>query len=274
MGEDFDLNAYFRRIGYDGAARADQETLRAIHARHVAAIPFESLDPLTGRPARLDIASLQAKLVRGRRGGYCFEQNTLLKAALEAIGFTVAGLGARVVWMSAPDAPLTGRSHMLLKVELPDGPVLADVGFGAHLLDAPLRLEVDVEQSTPAATYRIERAGDLFALAVRQDEAWRRAYVFDLQSQLATDYEMANWYCSTHPESLFTGILIMERLTDEGRFNLVNTRLVERRRDGRVSERVLGDARELGEVLEKVFDVEPPAPVDELFAKATGLGRI
>ena len=73
-----DLDAYFRRIGYDGPRDASLETLRELHRLHPQAIPFENLDPLLGRPVNLDPASLQAKLVEGGRGGYCFEQNGVL----------------------------------------------------------------------------------------------------------------------------------------------------------------------------------------------------
>lgn len=267
MADDFDLDAYFARIGYGGAATPELATLRALHAAHVAAIPFESLDPLTGRPVHLDLARLQAKLVRSRRGGYCFEQNHLFRGALQAIGFAVTGLGARVVWMSPPDAPLGPRLHMLLKVDLAEGPYLADVGFGAHLLDAPLRLEAGPEQITPTATYRLQREGDLFALAVRLGDEWRRAYVFDLTPQLASDYAVANWYAATHPDFLFTSMLVVERLTAEARWNLVDTRLTERRRDGQTSERTLASAVELAQALDEVFDLEPPIPAAEVFAK-------
>jgi N-hydroxyarylamine O-acetyltransferase len=267
MLDQFDLNAYFERLGYDGPARPDLGTLTAIHARHVAAIPFENLDPLTGRPVRLDLPSLQTKLVGGRRGGYCFEQNALLAAALEAIGFTVTGLGARVVWMSGPDAPLGPRGHMLLKVDLPEGPFLADVGFGAHLLDGPLRIQVGLEQPTFAATYQLQRVGDLYALAVRQGDGWRQAYVFNLEPQLAADYAVANWYFSTHPEILFTRMLLIERLTAESRINLVNNRLTRRWRDGRVEETTLTSAEAFGEALDTLFDLEPPVPPGDLFAR-------
>ena len=82
-----DTDAYFARIGYEGKASVDLATLSALHALHPAAIVFENLDPLLGRPVPLDLAALQAKLVTGRRGGYCFEQNTLFKAVLEASRF-------------------------------------------------------------------------------------------------------------------------------------------------------------------------------------------
>jgi N-hydroxyarylamine O-acetyltransferase len=154
---DFDLDAYFARIGYGGATKPNLETLIAIHAAQVDSIPFENLDPLLGRPVKLDLDSLQAKLVASRRGGYCFELNGLFKAALDALGYSVTGLAGRVRWMSPADAPLGGRSHMLMRVDLPDGPYLADAGFGAHLLDAPLKLRPGPDQSTPWAAYRPPR---------------------------------------------------------------------------------------------------------------------
>jgi N-hydroxyarylamine O-acetyltransferase len=270
MSDDFDLDAYFGRIGYSGDARPDLATLAALHVRQVAAIPFESLDPLLGRPVKLDIASLQAKLVGCRRGGYCFEQNALFKAALEAIGFAVTGLAGRVVWMSPPGAPLGARSHMLLKVDLPEGPYLADAGFGAHLLDAPLKLEPDLDQMTPSAVYRLVREGERFALTARVGDDWRRTYVFDLEPQSPADYAVANWFTSTHPDGLFTNNLLAERLTGEARFNLFNTRLTERRRDGEVIETTLATAEALGEALERVFGLEPPAPAKAVFARVSG----
>ena len=266
MSDDFDLGAYFARIGYGGPARADLATLTALHAAHVAAIPFEGLNPLVGLPVKLDLASLQAKMVAGRRGGYCFEQNHLFRGALQAIGFDVAGLGARVTWMSPLDAPLGPRGHMLLKVEIDGAPWLADVGFGAHLLDAPLRLELGPEQATPIARYRLQQEHDLISLAAYQNDDWRRCYVFDLTPQLPADFEVANWYMSTYP-GIFTDILVIERLTAAARFNLVNTRLTERRPGAPASERTLASGSELARVLDEVFDIEPPVPAADLFAK-------
>src|ERR1041385_8729299 len=107
MSGDFRLEHYLVRIGFHGTPKPDLATLTAIHAAQVDAICFDGLDPLLGRlPVRLDLASLQQKLVDSRRGGYCHEQNVLLKAALGAIGFKVSAHGGRVRWMSPPDAPL------------------------------------------------------------------------------------------------------------------------------------------------------------------------
>jgi N-hydroxyarylamine O-acetyltransferase len=111
-----DLHAYFERIGVKTSVAPDLQTLRAIIAAHVATIPFENLDPFLGVSPALDIVSVQRKLVRDGRGGYCFEQNRLLSDILRAVGFRVTNLGARVLWGQPEDA-ITARTHMLLRVE-------------------------------------------------------------------------------------------------------------------------------------------------------------
>ena len=271
ISEGFRLSDYLARIGFGGPAAADFPSLSAIHACHVDAIPFESFDPLLRRPVMLDLPSVQGKLVDSRRGGYCFEQNTLLKAALEAIGFNVTGLGARVRWMSPPESPLGPREHMVLKVDLPEGSYLADVGFGACLLDRPLPLEINVEHSTAMGTFRLTLADGMYSLSAKQPSGWRTAYVFDLQPQIPSDYELGNWYTSTSSRAPFLSTLIMERLASDKRYKLVNNRFAVEGRDGLVcEERVIGSASEFGQILDEIFGVETPLPVEEIFAKLGG----
>jgi N-hydroxyarylamine O-acetyltransferase len=271
MSNDFRLDRYLARIGMSGPIRPDLATLAAIHATHVHAIPFEGLDPLLRRPVSLELAALQEKLVDHRRGGYCFEQNALLKAALEAIGFNVTGLSGRVRWMAPPDSPLGPRTHMVLKVDLSDGTYLADVGFGACVLDSPLRLKSDVEQRTAMGTYRLSEADGLFALSTKQPAGWRTMYAFNLEPQIQSDYELGNWYTSTSPLVPFTNMLIMERVSNERRYKLVNLILTIEARDGQVVvERSIGSAEQLRQVLDETFNVMPPAPVEEIFARISG----
>src|ERR1700760_1850874 len=128
MPSKFNLDAYLDRIGYTGPCTATLDTLEALHVLHPAAIPFENLNPLVRWPVALDVDSLQAKMVAGGRGGWCFEHNTLFRHALEALGFSVISLGARVLWNAPPDQPIGPRSHMLLLVNLGGLPYIADVG--------------------------------------------------------------------------------------------------------------------------------------------------
>jgi N-hydroxyarylamine O-acetyltransferase len=108
-----DLDAYFVRIGYSGPRRPTLAVLKAIHALHPASIPFENIDVLLKQPIRLDATSLHAKMVQKQRGGYCYEQNTYFQKILEATGFSVRSIAARVLW-HAPLGTVPPRNHMLL----------------------------------------------------------------------------------------------------------------------------------------------------------------
>src|SRR5688572_28326190 len=114
------LDAYLRRVGYDGPLRPTVDVLDALAYRHATTIAFENLDPFAGRPVELSPQALERKLVEEGRGGYCFEHNLLLAQVLQAVGFEVSGLAARVLWTQPEDA-ITARSHMLLRVELDEG---------------------------------------------------------------------------------------------------------------------------------------------------------
>jgi N-hydroxyarylamine O-acetyltransferase len=268
MSDGFRLDRYLARVGFAGTAAPNLATLAALHAAHVDVIPFEGFDPLLRRPVNLDLASVQGKLVDSRRGGYCFEQNVLFKAALEAIGFKVTGLSGRVRWMSPPDSPLGPREHMMLKVDLPDGPYLADVGFGACVLDSPLQFKTDVEQRTAMGTYRLSEADGLFSLSAKQPDGWRAMYVFNLEPQIHSDYELGNWYTSTSPLVPFNSMLIMERVGSDKRYKLINRRFAIETRDGQLAvERSIDSADALRKVLDETFNITPPAPVEEIFAR-------
>jgi N-hydroxyarylamine O-acetyltransferase len=268
MAGEFRLKDYLERVGFDGVPAADHATLAALQAAHVAAIPFESLNPFLKLPVSLDLGTLQEKMVRGRRGGYCFEQNMLFRAALEAIGFRVTGFAGRVRWMAPPEAPLGPRTHMLLRVDLPEGPWLADVGFGGCLLDRPLRFEAGIEQETPTGTYRLAEEDGLFALAALQPGGWRTMYMFDLTRQEQADYEVANWFTSTNPQHVLVENLIMERVADGRRYKLVNRRLVVEKGGGRILEaRNIESGRDLEAVLLETFNVEPPVPAVRIFER-------
>jgi len=267
MSNEFRLNNYLMRIGYKGAIKPDLETLYALHAAHLSAIPFEAIDPLLRRPVNLDLGSLQQKLVETRRGGYCFEQNALFKAALEAIGFTITGIAGRVRWMSPPESPLGPKTHMMLKVELDEGAYLADVGFGGLLASAPLRLLYDVEQPTPAGVLRLVESDGLVTLQAKLASHWQDVYRFTLEPQFPIDFEVANWFTSTHPNSRFRNVLMVQRLTPKGRVSLFNRRLNRRFADGRVEEVMLTDARELKQTLKTEFDLAPQADLTPVFAR-------
>jgi N-hydroxyarylamine O-acetyltransferase len=256
-----DLEAYFQRIEYTGERSPTLATLRAIHAQHATTIPFENLTPLLRQPVRLDLASLQDKLIHHGRGGYCFEQNLLLRAVLLALGFRVTGLAARVRW-NVPDEVITARGHMLLRVDIDRQAYLADVGFGGLTLTAPLALIPDLEQPTTHEPFRVIVDGDGYMMQAQIGQTWRSLYRFDLQEQYLPDYEVTNWYLSNNPNSHFVTGLMAARPDADRRFALRNNQLAIHYLNGDTERRVLTTVAELRAILQDAFHITLPATPD------------
>ena len=253
----FDLDAYCRRIGYDGAREPTIDTLSAIHLLHPQAIPFENLDPLLKRPVRLDAASLQQKMVRDGRGGYCFEQNLLFGFALNAMGFKFKELAARVRW-NLPAGTITPRGHMLLLADIDGQSYVVDVGFGGNTTTAPLALRAGVEQPTPHEPYRLIESGGEYVVQINLRSAWADVYCFDLVGQLPPDIDLGNWYMSTHPKSPFTTGLSVAKVGAGRRYGLRNNQLAIHHLDGTTDRYVLQTESELRDALTGLFGLTLP----------------
>ncbi|MFJ5141940.1 arylamine N-acetyltransferase [Streptomyces sp. NPDC088707] len=268
-GEELDLDAYLARIGYeterDGELAPDLRTLTALHRAHVRAVPFENLDVALGRPVPLDLKSLQAKLVERRRGGYCYEQNSLFAAVLERIGFTVKGRGARNRSRGAALPPVT---HALLVVALEGEQWLADVGFGwqGPLEPVPLRDGARVEQS--GWTFGlVEEDEGIHVLRSLRPQGWADLYAFSPQTLYPGDFAVMNHYSSSHPQSRFLGQVVAQRPGEDERRALVRDTLSTVRTDGVVEERAV-PVSELIATLESRFGIE----LDD--EERTGLERL
>jgi N-hydroxyarylamine O-acetyltransferase len=248
-----DLERYFARIGYTGAPQADLDTLRALTELHPAAIAFEAVDVLLNRPVDLSPGAIQAKLIDGGRGGYCFEQNGLLMRVLEALGFAVEGLIARVLWMLPPDAPPMPLTHMALRVTIDGERWLADVGFGACVAGAPLRFDaIGTEQPTRHETFRVMRRGAWTLLEAQLPDGWHPLYMLSPEPAVEADYVAANWYTSTHPASGFRRELRVARTAPDRRTTLMNNRLTVRHSAGGM-ERCFLSEREIADALVATF---------------------
>jgi N-hydroxyarylamine O-acetyltransferase len=249
-----DLDAYLGRIGYAGNLAPTPAVLEGLHLAHATSIPFENLDIQLGRPIRLDLGSIQAKLVGARRGGYCFEQNKLFGAVLERIGFRVRTLLARVRLGASRVLP---RTHMILLVDGTDGPVLADVGFGTGGLLHPIPLSAGPEVRQFAWSFRMAQEPGLWVLQTQEGDAWQDLYAFSLEPQHPVDFEMSNWYTSTHPDSRFVQTLTAQRSAPEARFLLRNRVLIVIRGSQTLT-RTVEDDEELLRVLSENFGLDFP----------------
>lgn len=221
--DNFDLAAYFDRIGYVGLPGADIATVTEIMARQLQSVPFENLDVQAGKVVSLAPEDIVDKIVRRRRGGYCYEVNGLFAMALTALGVEYRFLGCRPMTYPARRP----RTHLAMLARLDGEDWLCDVGFGSYGIRAPMRL-ADTDRT-------IRQDGDSFMLAHAEageyhlkawvDGAWADQYGFDLGHQEWVDFLPANWLNSTHPDTLFVKNLVVMRQTPEGRIILFNDRL-------------------------------------------------
>ena len=253
-----DLDGYFERVNYAGPAQPTLEVLQDLVTAHTRTIPFENLDPLLGVPVDdLDAGALTDKLVRRRRGGYCYEQNGLMGHVLAGIGFRVRRLAGRVLWMRPPDAPLGAQTHTVLAVNFPGsfGSYLVDVGFGGQTPTSPLRMETGTVQQTPHEPYRLDDRGDGLILQAEVRGEWQPLYEFTTRTQPGIDLQVGSWFTSTHPSSQFVTGLMVARVDRDARLNLVGSELAIHRPDG--SEKVrLSDAAAVVRALSERFGID------------------
>jgi N-hydroxyarylamine O-acetyltransferase len=192
-------------------------------------------------------------MIAGGRGGYCFEQNMLFRGGLRSLGYQATSLQARVARGLEIDAPRP-MLHMVLRVDLPEGPFLADVGFGNLAPTAPLRLATDVEQATPHEVMRFIAMGDELTLQSRLGDNWEHIYRVVLLPRFDAEYDICNWFTGTHPQSPYLNNMIAALPGPEGtRLTLFNARFNVRHASGRVERRTLQNEEEYRTVLREQF---------------------
>lgn len=221
-GDELDLDAYLTRIGFDGERHPTAQTLAALHRAHTTSIPFENLEIMLGRPIVLDLDSLQNKLIRHNRGGYCYEHVTVFAAALERLGFRFTALAGRVTLGAEAVRP---RTHALIVVEFDENRRwLCDVGFGRGPLE-PIELIAGNEVDQDGWQLRLSRTplgADTEVLHPDQWTLWQRSsvdgtvawldrHIFTLDPQYPIDYAVGNHFVSTSPRSPFTARPFVQR---------------------------------------------------------------
>ena len=245
--EKMNVEAYLKRINYNGPLEPTPETLRALQVAHLFAVPFENLSIHAGEPIVLEEGALYSKIVEKKRGGFCYECNGLFAGLLRALGFEVAMLGAGVAHREGGFGPIF--DHMTLMVTLADR-WLVDVGFGDSFLE-PLLLDERGEQES----FRIDDDGDYLVLTRCNDQrVWEPQYRFTLQPYGFADYEEMCRFHQTSPESHFTKNLICSRVTEEGRITLSGMKLITTS-GGHREEQALSSQDEFTRILRDQFGV-------------------
>jgi N-hydroxyarylamine O-acetyltransferase len=212
---------YLERIRFapDRVGEPSAELLRELHLRHQEAVPFENLSIHLDEPIVLDEDALVDKVVRRRRGGFCYELNGSFAALLAALGFHVEHRAARVFG----DGGRLGIpfDHLALVVEL-DERWLADVGFGRHT-HYPLRLDAPDAQDDPGGAFLIvdQEHGDVDVLRDGVPQ-----YRMERHPRSLEEFRIGAWWNSTSPASHFTRSLTCSLLTPDGRVTLSGDRLI------------------------------------------------
>ena len=250
-----DLDAYFTRIEWGGATTPTLATLDGLQRAHMAHIPFENLDVLLGRRVRLDLEGVQAKLVAARRGGYCFEHATLFAAVLARLGFAPRCHASRVLLFATRET--SPRTHMFITVTLPEGTFVVDPGFGAKAPPFPVPLAENASPMDANATHVLVPDGEDWLLRVKSEGEMIDAWISTLDVENPIDFELANHYTATHPDSAFVQRLMMRALTPEGRITVLDRDVTEWRGDGKRSWQ-LTDRAALQALLATHFGIDLP----------------
>ena len=253
MDRPLDIAAYLDRIRVTHTPKADLHSLKTLHRQHVFLVPFENLDIHLDRTISLAPEALFDKIVRRRRGGYCFELNGLFQLLLEALGFHVYSTAARVLFGSDTIPP---RSHRLLIVTLDGTDWMVDVGFGAYGLIEPLPLKAGIEYDQFTDRFRLEDDPLLgYVFQSYHDGEWHNQYAFSRDLHHPVDFTFANYYHSHSPQSIFTQKRICQLPTPKGRKRLEGATLSQTV-NGVTSTLIVEDEQEFLRTLKIHFDLD------------------
>ena len=250
-----ELDEYLARIEYGGSTAPSSEVLDALCQAHVTHVPFENLDVLLGVPISLAPAALMDKLVRRRRGGYCFEHVILFREMLTALGFTSELLLGRVY--ASPALTVPPRTHALVRVQLTSGVVIADPGFGGHGPRGSLPLVSGASVQCGVEQHRLERDGDRWLLHGDMGQGERLLHAFTEERQHPIDLEVANHFTATHPASKFKNTLMLQLVLPDGRVSLHGNRLSVRR-GTKLEQSDVETRRDLARILRDDFTLDVP----------------
>jgi len=225
-----DVRAYLKRIGLNAPLPATVEGLHVLQDHHMRHIPFENLDVIMRRPLNLIPDALFHKIVTHKRGGYCFELNTLYAALLRALGFNPVPMLGRVWLRDLEETP--PRTHLMHRISIGDETWVTDVGFGGRASRIPLKMGTETALDDGDGRIRIIPE-DSFGFMVQreQDGSWSNQYSFEPDAAHKADILAGNHWTENHPDSHFRHGIGVGLFTTEGRTSFYGGLLTHRGRD-------------------------------------------
>ncbi|MGE5452115.1 MAG: arylamine N-acetyltransferase family protein [Acidobacteriota bacterium] len=256
QASNFDLTRYLQRIGFEGPARPDIDTVARMMRSQLQTVPFENLDVQAGKIVSMVPEDIVDKIVHRPRGGYCYEVNGLFAMALQALGVPYQFVACRPMFYPVRRP----KTHMALVLKLDGVQWLVDLGFGSHGIRQPMRLDGSGEaiQQGPDQ-FRLTPTGDTHLLQAFSEGQWLNQYEFNLSPQEWVDFAPANYLNSTHPDAIFVQKRLIIVHTPGGRHVLLGDTL-KTHEAGQVTQRTVAEP-ELGGVLAELFGLTEAAAV-------------
>lgn len=253
-----DMHGYLKRINYNGVVHTDFSTLQSLLHHHVFSIPFETLDIHNHIPIILRMDSLYQKVILDRRGGYCYELNTLFHRLLTLCGFKVSMVAGRLLHGHGYGRP---SEHMALIVELEGRKWLIDVGYGDFSL-RPLAIAPGEIQSDGRTFYQILEkifidGQEYLGVAKWNDskQIFKIEYIFTLTPRNLSEFAEMNHFHQTSRESHFSRSLIVSLPIPDGRISLINNKLIRTVNGNKQVKQIMNEDHR-DKILEKYFHMD------------------
>jgi N-hydroxyarylamine O-acetyltransferase len=217
--QNFNLKKYLGRTGFLGLPKVDTDTLKNLMRAQVRSVPFENITVQQGQIPSLIPEDIYIKIVENRRGGYCYEVNSLFAMALTELGYDWYFAAAKPMFYSIRRP----RTHIVVIVKLAGEKWLCDTGFGGYGLREPIALQDYTEVTQSRDHYRIEKNNDEeYILSLNSEGEWKNQYGFMDQPQDWIEFSLANHFNTTHPDTIFTQKKLAVIQTQTGRRIIVN----------------------------------------------------
>jgi N-hydroxyarylamine O-acetyltransferase len=249
--QNFILTDYLHRIGFTGEITPNADTLCKLMRCHLQVIPFENLDVQAGKIVSLIPEDIVNKIIYGKRGGYCYEVNSLFAMALAALGFDYDIIGARPMFYPQRRP----KTHMVIIVNIGTEQWLCDTGFGSFGLRAPIELKQMgqvIQQDNETFMLEKNGRGEILLKALVKGE-WANQFGFDLQPMEMIDFMLANYYNSTHPDAVFVQRYLVMQQRPNGRTLLSGNQLKQLRGNQETITEITAD--QLNEILWREFNL-------------------
>ncbi|WP_338765153.1 arylamine N-acetyltransferase [Bernardetia sp. ABR2-2B] len=220
---------YLKRINYTQKIEINLQTLNSLQEAHLKTIPFENLDIHNNKKIELHNDSIFDKIVENKRGGFCYELNSLFYQLLKELGFDAKIISAKVYKgtgnISRSENYGREYDHLAIIVSFFNKEYLVDVGFGKFSLH-PLLIELDILQKDMIGNFIFDKFDDeYFRINELIKDEITPQYIFTKKERDLTEFKEMCLFHQTSSDSHFTKKKVISMLSTDGRITLNDNQL-------------------------------------------------